>query len=261
MRMSDDKTLRWKNIMALISQKGEMSVKETAELLGVSEITIRRDLTEMKNERLVSRTHGGARLFDLGSMIGESYVVTEQSEKNAGPKSTIGLKAASLVKANETIFLDSGSTTPFIAKYIDKQLPITVLCYTFLNALEFSGRKNVNLILYGGFYHRDSTIFYNPEGLSFIRGIRADKAFISAAGIDEKLGLTTYFHFEVDMKKAMIQSAKQIILVVDSSKFGATSVSFFAGLDQVHTVVTDAGISPRDAEMLRQRNIEVIIAD
>ena len=259
--MSDDKTLRWKNIMALISQKGEMSVKETAGILGVSEITIRRDLTEMKNERLVSRTHGGARLFDLGSMIGENYVVTEQSEKNAGQKSTIGLKAASLVKANETIFLDSGSTTPFIAKYIDKQLPITVLCYTLLNALEFSGRKNVNLILYGGFYHRDSTIFYNPEGLSFIRGIRADKAFISAAGIDEKLGLTTYFHFEVDMKKAMIQSAKQIILVVDSSKFGTTSVSFFAGLEQVHTVVTDPGISARDADMLRQRGIEVIIAE
>jgi DeoR family deoxyribose operon repressor len=259
--MAEDKRARWKNIMTLLSQKGEMSVKETAQTLSVSEMTIRRDLIDMETERLISRTHGGARLFDPTSLIGDSYIIGEQTERNVGQKSRIGLKAASLVQPNETIFLDSGSTTPFIAKYIDKELPITVLCYTFLNALEFYSRKNTNLIMSGGFFHRDSTIFHNAECLSFIKGIRADKAFISAGGIDARLGLTTYFYFEVDIKKAMIQSAKQIILVADSSKFGKTSVSLFGGLEQVHTVITDSEIRREDAEMLRERGIELIIAN
>ena len=259
--MSDYKKGRWKSMVELLSKKAEMSVKEIAQILNVSEMTVRRDLTDMEKDRVIQRTHGGARLFNSASLVGENYVVGEQTQKNAQAKSTIGLKAASLVRPNETIFLDSGSTTPFIAKYIDKELPITVLCYTFLNALEFYNRKNTNLILSGGFYDRDSTVFHNSECHAFLRGIRADKAFISAAGVDSKLGLTTYFYFEADMKRLMIQSAKQIILVVDSTKFGKTSISHFADLDQVQTVITDNAIREEDAAMLRDRGIDLIIAE
>jgi DeoR family deoxyribose operon repressor len=259
--MNEDKKDRYKRIVTLLAQKGEMTVHEIAKILDVSEMTVRRDLAEMESERVVQRTHGGARIFDSSSLIGENYVVSEQTQKNHQQKSIIGLRAASLVKPNETIFLDSGSTTPFIARYIEKELPITVLCYTLLNALEFYNRKNTNLILSGGFYDRDSTVFHGPEGNSFLKGIRADKAFISAAGVDEKLGLTTFFYFEADMKKLVIQSARQIILVVDSTKFGKTSISHFADLDQVHTVITDTGVREEDATMLRERGIDLIIAE
>jgi DeoR family deoxyribose operon repressor len=258
--MAEDKNERWKSIIGLLSQNGNMSVKEIARFLDVSEITTRRYLTEMERERLIDRTHGGARLFDQSHLVKEHYTIGEHSEKSAQQKSLIGLKAASLVQANETIFLDSGSTTPFIAKYLAKELPITVVCYTFVNALEFHNRKNTNLILLGGFYDRDSTIFHSSQDSSFIRGIRADKAFISAAGIDARLGLTTFFYFEADIKKLMIQSAKQIILVADSSKFGKTSVSHFADLSQVHTVITDKGVRAEDAEMLQERGIQLIVA-
>jgi DeoR family deoxyribose operon repressor len=259
--MSDNKNSRWRSIVELLSQHGDMSVKEIARILEVSEMTVRRNLAEMENNRVIQRTHGGARLFDTSRLMGENYVVGEQTQKNVTQKSMIGLKAASMVKANETIFLDSGSTTPFIAKYIDKDLPITVLCYTFLNALEFYNRKNTNLILSGGFFDRDSTVFHSAECYSFLKGIRADKAFISAAGVDPKLGLTTYFYFEADMKRLMIQSAKQIILVVDSSKFGKTSISHFADLEQVHMVITDNGIRGEDAAMLREKGIELVISE
>jgi DeoR family transcriptional regulator, deoxyribose operon repressor len=259
--MSDYKKGRWKSMVELLSKKAEMSVKEIAQILNVSEMTVRRDLTDMEKDRVIQRTHGGARLFNSASLVGENYVIGEQTQKNVQQKSTIGLKAASLVRANETIFLDSGSTTPYIAKYIDKELPITVLCYTFLNALEFYNRKNTNLILSGGFYDKDSTVFHSSEYHSFLKGIRADKAFISAAGVDSKLGLTTYFYFEADMKRLMIQSAKQIILVVDSTKFGKTSISHFGDLDQVQTVITDNAIREEDAAMLREKGIDLIIAE
>jgi DeoR family deoxyribose operon repressor len=104
-------------------------------------------------------------------------------------------------------------------------------------------------------------VFHSSEYHSFLKGIRADKAFISAAGVDSKLGLTTYFYFEADMKRLMIQSAKQIILVVDSTKFGKTSISHFADLDQVQTVITDNAIREEDAAMLREKGIDLIIAE
>ncbi|MGA2613757.1 MAG: DeoR/GlpR family DNA-binding transcription regulator [Spirochaetia bacterium] len=256
----EEKKEHWKSVVQLLSQNGDMSVKEIARFLDVSEITTRRYLMQMEKERLIDRTHGGARLFDSSRMVIERYTIGEHSEQSARQKSLIGLKAASLVQPNETIFLDSGSTTPYVAKYLDKDLPLTVVCYTFLNALEFYNRKNTNLILLGGFYDRDSTIFHGSQDSSFLRGMRADRAFISAAGIDARLGLTTFFYFEADIKKMMVQSAKQVILVADSSKFGKTSVSHFADLSQVHVVITDQGVRSEDAVMLRDRGIQLIIA-
>ncbi len=193
--------------------------------------------------------------------MSDIYLLGEQTEKNVRQKSLIGLKAASLIRPHEIIFLDSGSTTPFIAKYLDRDVPITVLCYTYKNASEFHNRKNTNLILSGGYFHGDSSIFHSKEGCELIKNIRADKAFISTGGIDEELGLTTYFYYEVDIKKAMIESAKQIILVADSSKFGKVNITYCASLKDVHTVLTDSGITENYKNIISDLGIELIIAE
>lgn len=245
----------------MLNQKSELSVKEIAEMLHVSDMTVRRDLNELEKQGIIRRTHGGATLLDPSSSVRDPYILGEQTAKNVREKSMIGIKAASLVCPDETILLDSGSTTPFVARHIDKDLPLTVLCYTFTNALEFYPRKNANLILLGGFFHRDSNIFHSVENRALISNIRADKAFISTGGLDPKLGLTTYFYYEADIKREMIRSARQIILVTDSTKFGKISVTHFAGLDEVDTVITDEGISDEYREILADRGIELLIAN
>jgi len=245
----------------LLNQKSELSVKEIAEMLHVSDMTVRRDLNELERQGIIRRTHGGATLLDPSSSVRDPYILGEQTAKNVREKSMIGIKAASLVRPDETILLDSGSTTPFVARHIDKDLPLTVLCYTFTNALEFYPRKNANLILLGGFFHRDSNIFHSVENRALISNIRADKAFISTGGLDPELGLTTYFYYEADIKREMIRSARQIILVTDSTKFGKISVTHFAGLDEVDTVITDEGISDEYREILADRGIELLITN
>ena len=245
----------------MLNQKSELSVKEIAEMLHVSDMTVRRDLNELERQGIIRRTHGGATLLDPSSSVRDPYILGEQTAKNVREKSMIGIKAASLVRPDETILLDSGSTTPFVARHIDKDLPLTVLCYTFTNALEFYPRKNANLILLGGFFHRDSNIFHSVENRALISNIRADKAFISTGGLDPELGLTTYFYYEADIKREMIRSARQIILVTDSTKFGKISVTHFAGLDEVDTVITDEGISDEYREILADRGIELLIAN
>lgn len=259
--MSYERKKRIRNLEKLLNQKVELSVKEIAEMLHVSDMTVRRDLDVLEEQGKIRRTHGGAVLLDPGAAITEPYILGEQTTKHAREKNLIGVKAASLVQPHETIYLDSGSTTPFVARHLNPELPLTVLCYTITNALEFYPRENANLILLGGFFHRDSNIFHSAENKALIRKTRADKAFISAAGVDCKLGLTTYFYFEADIKREMIQSARQIVLVTDSTKFGEISVTHFAGLDEVDTIVTDNGLSKEHRKILEDRDIELIIAD
>jgi DeoR family deoxyribose operon repressor len=245
----------------LLNQKEEMSVKEIAGMLNVSDMTVRRDLHALEQQGTIRRTHGGAVLLDPGTRVGDPYILGEQTTKHVREKNMIGIRAASLVQPHETIFLDSGSTTPFIAKHLSADLPITVLCYTFTNALEFYSRKNTNLILLGGFLHRDSNIFHSVENRALVSNTRADRAFISTGGLDSELGLTTYFYYEADIKREMIRSARQIILVTDSTKFGKISITHFAGLDEIDTVITDDGIPEEYRKVLAERGIELVVAD
>jgi DeoR family deoxyribose operon repressor len=259
--MSYERKKRIRNIINLLNQKAELSVKEVAGMLHVSDMTVRRDLDALERQGTIRRTHGGAVLLDPGTGVRDPYVLGEQTTKNVREKNLIGIKAASLVRPQETIFLDSGSTTPFIAKHLNSDLPITVLCYTFTNALEFYPRKNTNLILLGGFLHRDSNIFHSVENRALVSNTRADIAFISTGGLDSELGLTTYFYYEADIKREMIRSARRIILVTDSTKFGKISITHFAGLDEVDTIITDEGIPQEYRSILEDRGIELIIAD
>jgi DeoR/GlpR family transcriptional regulator of sugar metabolism len=199
-------------------------------------------------------------LLAPGSGVRDPYILGEQTTINAAEKNLIGITAAGLVQPHETIFLDSGSTTPFIAKHIGAELPMTVLCYTFTNALEFYPRQNTNLILLGGYFHRDSNIFHSVENRALISNTRADRAFISTGGLDADLGLTTYFYYEADIKREMIRSARQIVLVTDSTKFGKISITHFAGLDEIDAIITDEGIPVEYREILTVRGIELIIA-
>ncbi len=230
-------------------------------MMHVSDMTIRRDLDTLEQQGIIRRTHGGAVLMDPNIIVGNPYIFGEQTTKNAREKNLIGIRAASLVQPHETIFLDSGSTTPFIAQNLGSDLPLTVLCYTFTNALEFYPRKNTILILLGGFFNRDSNIFHGVENLALVRNTRADRAFISTGGLDPELGLTTYFYNEADIKREMIRSARQIVLVTDSTKFGKISVTYFAGLDEIDTIITDHGISEEYRKIIVDRGIDLIIAD
>jgi DeoR family deoxyribose operon repressor len=259
--MSYERKKRIRNIVNLLNQKAELSVKEVAGMLHVSDMTVRRDLDALERQGTIRRTHGGAVLLDPGTGVRDPYVLGEQTTKNVREKNLIWIRAASLVQPQETIFLDSGSTTPFIAKHLSSDLPITVLCYTFTNALEFYPRKNTNLILLGGFLHRDSNIFHSVENRALVSNTRADIAFISTGGLDSELGLTTYFYYEADIKREMIRSARRIILVTDSTKFGKISITHFAGLDEVDTIITDEGIPKEYRRILEDRGIELIIAD
>lgn len=252
---------RLKEILTILNKQSEASVKDLAKHLITSEMTIRRDLSFLEDEGIIRRTHGGAILMNSYHINDNNqYLIGKEIEKNVNQKSLIGIKAASLVNPGEAVAFDIGTTTTFIAKYLDRNIEITGVCVTFECAMELYNKKNVNILLTGGFLHRDSDVLASDEGNKLLKKVRTDKFFISAGGIDVKLGLTCYHDFHVEIKKILMKSSKKIILVSDSSKFGNVSPSYFADLSEIHALITDERIPQNYKNILNEMGIELIIA-
>ena len=255
------KTNRLKEIVSILNRYGEVSVKDLAGHLLTSEMTTRRDLNVLEEEGIIRRTHGGAILSDSYHYNDKTqYLIGKEIEKNVRQKSIIGLKAASLVNQGEAVGFDIGTTVPFIAKYLDRDINITAVCVTFECAMELYNKKNVNLFITGGYLHRDSDVFSSDEGIELLKKVRTDKVFLSAGGIDAELGLTCYHDFHVMIKKIMMKHSKKIILVADSTKFGNVKPSYFADLRDIHALITDENIPDHYRDLITGMGIELIIA-
>ena len=155
---------------------------------------------------------------------------------------------------------DIGTTVPFIAKYLPQDIKLSAICVTFKCAYELYHKKNVNLIVPGGYLDRDSDVFYSEESISFLSKVRTDKVFISVAGIDRSLGLTCYHDFHVAIKKLYMQSSKQVILIADSSKFGKVKPSHFGDIDDIDTIITDEDLPDEYREVFTDKDVDIIIA-
>ncbi len=255
------KSNRIKEILTFLHNQGEVSVKELAQYLLTSEMTIRRDLNFLEEEKIVRRIHGGA-VLNSSYLINTDirYLFGEEIEKSIEQKNLIGHASSLLIKNDETIGFDIGTTIPFIARNLNRDISITAVCTTFECAIELYNKKNINLLITGGFLHRESDVFRSEEGVQILKKTRMDKAFISAGGIDADLGLTCYHEFHIEIKKLLMESSKQVILIADSSKFGHVKPSYFANLSDIDTLITDKGIPDTYRKLTVDLGIELIIA-
>ncbi len=256
------KNERLQEITRLLEINNVLTVNELAHLLDVSHMTIRRDLKDLETQNIVSLIHGGAALSPYYSPTEGSgeYELPTAKTAHIREKMRIGLKAASLPSSGDTIILDSGSTTECIAKSLNPGLELKVICFA-INILMQVYRKGCRDIIFtGGHFHENTLMFESPESLRLIQRYRAAYGFISASGVDPKLGVTCATAYETATKQAALGSCKQRVLVADSSKFGKVGPSFFADIEDFDTVITDEGIPGEYAEILRKKNIRVIIA-
>jgi len=244
-----------------LSIDGFASIKELSKKLEVSEMTIRRDIRELSKNNVVTLIPGGAILKRNPPMEidEEKYLIQTAESVMLEEKVKISRKAASLIKPNDVIIIDTGSTTENLPKFIPENIPLTVICYTLNILFNVYENKNWKLIFPGGYFHDDTLMFERPEGIDMIKKIRANKAFISAAGVSEKLGVTCATDYEKETKKAVIESSDSKILLVDSSKFGKIKISHFANLTDFDVVITDSGISKEFVEIIKNIGIELYV--
>ncbi len=245
---------RFTRIMEILKIQNTMTVKELSASLGVSEMTVRRDLSRLASENYVKLFHGGVK-FNQGSIATQQieedgfYILSNEESMMVEEKQQIARKAASLIQPNDVILLDTGSTTELVGEYLPFDVPLTVICYAFNIMLRVYRRNNLKLILGGGFFHANNMMLESSENVELIRRSRVNKAFFSARGVSEPLGVTTADESEVNLKRAAIQVSQERILLVDSSKFGKVSSAYYAELKDFTMVITDAG-APEDYQKL-----------
>ena len=246
-------------IVEILQNQNAATLAELAGELSVSEMTIRRDLNLLAQDNIVKVLHSGA-VLNPGSVGSSRYSLTEAGALRRELKTAIGMRAASLLEEGDIIIIDGGSTTEYLAQSIPETLQLTVLCWALNILVEVHRRETCSLMFAGGSLHENSLVFESPEGIELVNRYRANKAFLSASGVSEKLGVTCTNAYEVEMKKAAIRSSLERILLVDSSKFGTIQPAYFADLSEITAVVTDSGIPTEYVEHIRSLGITLHIA-
>lgn len=248
-----NKTQRQTQLIEIIKEKGLLPVKTLSSMLGVSEMTIRRDLRTMQHTQVDSAT---IQDFSLDVSFDEQeYDLLTAFQQSNEQKNKIGEFAASLIQKNDVLIIDTGSTTDKMLPYIPNNMNLTILCYN-ANILSYLTKQtDVKLLFAGGVYHRNTEMFESPEGLQFIERTRANKVFISAAGIHKDLGITCSNNYEITTKIAVMKSSQEKILVADSTKFGRLCSSYFCSLSDIDTIITDSNLTEEWKEHITKLGI------
>ena len=257
--LADERKTR---ILNHIAEHGAIRIQDICDMFGISDMTARRDLTELDRKGLLRRTHGGA-----VANLGRSYEPPFQtrSAKNENKKLAIGREAAELIYDGDSISLDVGTTTLEVARQLKSKLNLTVVtnCLQIANLLVgiLSLEVNARLILTGGIIRpRElSMIGSIPEGV--YSNYHTDKAFIGIGGISLENGLTEFNIEDSEIKKVLLKNSQEKILVADSSKFGVTTFNSVGPLDAIDTIVTDAEAPREMVETLRGLGIKVLLAE
>lgn len=248
---------RIEEIVSYLKENNGASVKDLATRLNVSEMTIRRDLKILDDNGIVINVYGST-IYNpkhTNDTKDDFYNLNEAKDSYRETKDRIGAFAASLLKNDDTVIIDAGSTTEYLARHIDSSLSLRLLCVTYNVLNHLVHNENFTIIFPGGFYHKNTQMFESEESISMIKKTRANKVFISAAGVHEKLGVTAANLYEIATKKAFIESGAEVILLCDSSKFGKVKSSYFADLTSFNTIITDNNISREWEEIINNLGI------
>lgn len=237
--MSIRKTERANALADALSRRGVLHLRDAAALLGVSEMTVRRDVSASPDRF----AYLGGHIVSATDIAG-GYELGREADSHASAKSRACAHALKLIKPDDTVFIDCGSTLEHLAQQIPVELTITVICYS-LNVAECLALKpHLRMIMLGGLYHPASATFSSAEWLEPLGRFGINKAFISAGGVDAERGASCSHFHEVPIKQKAIASAQESHLVVDSSKFGTVKPAYFARLHDFRSIITEAGAEP-----------------
>lgn len=249
---------RRRRIMQLVEARGSTSVKELSNSFGVTPMTIRRDLEALASEGLVIKTRGGAitRNYHTGTEVPYAAKMRAHLEE----KIRIGRMAASFIRSGETVIIDSGSTAIEVARGLSDQAGLTVVTNDLKIAMELANRPDTTVVDTGGIVQKSVYTLVGPQTLAFLSGLHVDKTFLGADAVDQIVGLTNRTLQEVPIKQAMINAAKEVFLVADSSKFGQMVFAAIAPISSVHHIVTDDGLPEDTAKALVELGISLHLA-
>lgn len=247
---------RQQQILLTLHERGVVSVAELCEQLGASDMTIRRDLLALESKGLLRRVHGGA-----VSVRDRSYEppFLVRSRQQAAEKARIADAALTCIQDGDSIALDVGTTTLEIARRLGRFHNLTIVTPSLHIANLLASRPGNRVIVAGGVLRYGELSLVGNFAERIFQELFVDKLFLGIAGVDLEAGLTEYNLEDAQVKRAMLRSAKECIVVADATKIGNVAFAAVAPLSAAHKIITDAAADAEMVQRIREQGVEVIL--
>ncbi|GLY98482.1 DeoR/GlpR family DNA-binding transcription regulator [Actinoplanes sp. NBRC 103695] len=244
-------------ILERVANHGSVDAGHLADEFRVSPATIRRDLQVLEDQRLLSRTHGGAVAVDVAYELPVRYRVGQHREEKALVARTV---AKILPKGPLTLGLTGGTTTHLLARLLAERVDLTVVTNALNIAAELALRPRLKLIMTGGVSRTQSYELVGPIADQALAGLNMAVAVVGVDGISARGGLTTHDEIEANTNAQMIRRADKVIVVADGSKIGRICLAGICAVTDVAVLVTDSSADDAGVEAIRRMGTEVVVA-
>ena len=241
-------------LQRLVEDQGFCTIAELSHELGVSDMTIRRDIQRMVDDGLLRGVHGGVSALPQSALLGSQF--STRAVRFADEKRAIALAAADLVPVGGAVGLDAGTTTLELARAWPSDRRASVVTHSLPNVLALHDDEYTRVIVLGGVLHQSSQSLSGPMTLRTLEELRLQVVFLAASVISER-GVFCGNDFDAVTKRALIEIADRVVLLADSSKFNETAMVRVCGLDVLDHVVMDDGIRSQHQQLLHDHDIQL----
>jgi DeoR/GlpR family transcriptional regulator of sugar metabolism len=249
---------RRRRILEQVRLRGYASFRDLAEVVGISESTVRRDLRAMVDEGLLGATRGGATHVD--------HAVPDQprgipaADPMAAERRAIAKRAAELVEPASAILLGPGRTTMQLARCLPDAEPLTVITNSVPVTNALLDAEHIDLVMVGGTLGRSIAAFVGPMTEQSLKGLRGAQVFISGEGVTVDRGLTTPNVFAAATDMALVAAARQVIVLADHTKLGRDTMCQTVPTQRIDVLITDSGADPAVVQALADTGVDVLVA-
>ena len=241
---------RQKEILKIVSTKSKVSVKELANIFGISGVTVRQDLNFLEQQGFLKRVHGGVTFVNSDDISSRLLINFEK-------KLDIAVKALGFVDEGETVLIESGSTNAILARELVKRENVTIVTPNVFIARECRKSDENSVVLLGGVYQKESESLIGPMVKRCIDIVNFRKAFIGIDGFTREAGFTSRDMMRADISSYIAQKCEQVFVLTDSSKFGRTELVKLFDVEDVAFLITDEGIPDSDRDFLTRKGIKI----
>lgn len=250
-------TMKRRNlIIQELEEEGAVKTVELSERLGVSSMTIRRDLGYLAEEGIVSITHGGA-VLNKGALKEHGMFYKEDAYFNE--KRRIAEFCYNFVNEGDAVFLDTGSTAKIIAEVIADKKNISVVSHSLLVQQVLAEASGIRMISAPGVFRQKTMGFLGQLTCDFVAGFKFDTLFLGVEGVDIEHGVTVPDIVDGETKRALVRQAKRVIVVADYSKIGTSFFMTISPLKGINTLVTNKEADMDTIDRIREQGVEVFL--
>ena len=255
--MSTSVRSRQQHILEHVNRVGVAGIGDLAELCGVSEMTVRRDIEHLARSHLLAKVKGGAQRLDQSARFHEAHLRTRMG-LNIPAKQRIAEVAAGFIDPGDAIFLDGSTTIICLAQILARSAPeITVVTNSVLVELELAEARNIRLIALGGIFDCETFSVCPMDDEETLAGYHVKKAFLSCTGLEVGEGTFENSIFNMAIKRKVARSAETIYLLADASKLGRRALNRVLDTEDIDVLITDEPLSPERASALAAKDVTV----